>query len=385
MRECRRLFPDLPAYLCTGGMEEPEHGSSFASQARIAARHDGGIRLTNEGNRFYDNFNITAYTWAACRFYGAYLGLEPVGPMTEKGVRARVFGSIAYGNRQIFHYYSNVFGADAEPLPAAAALKDHLPLAGKRETPRGIAFFWPTDRAVLEGETPRDINASLTFVRSMYPVSPVSEEMIRDGALDSFSCLLMIGAETARRPALEAVAKWVQEGGGILLSVGRVRDVELEPVESLDACFGILPDSEDAWGIARQRVRPSAEFERISAIPDYYAMHGWMGLTSDTEMISSTQAEAAYSGTATRQVSALFRRVWPSGGQGVFYCGPVSFREDPEALFPDPGVLRALLEDVCVASGIERYRLQEGEIARARIDNGTLILRENALEFVPAV
>jgi hypothetical protein len=382
MQECRRLFPDLPVYLCTGGMEEPEHGSSFASQARIAAKHQGGIRLTNEANRFYHNFTITAYAWSACRFYGAYLGLEPVGPMTERGVRARVFGSIAYGNRQIFHYYGNVMGEDAKPLPAAAALKDYLPLAGEREVPSGIAFFWPTDRAVLEGETPKDINDSLAYVRTMYPVSPVGEEMILDGALDRFNCLIMIGAETARRSVLERIADWVTKRGGLLLSVGRVRDIELEPVPSLDACFGILPDSEDAWGISQQHVRPTTGFPGVSALPPYYANHGWMGLDRDVEMITATEATDAYSGTRTLEVSAMFQKKWDSGGRGIFYCGPVSFQSDPEALFQDPGVLRALLKDVCDSSGITGYTLAEGEIARAEIDRGILVLRPDSIELI---
>lgn len=383
MAECRRIFPDLPAYLCTGGMEEPEHGSSFASQARIAARHGCGLRLTNESNRFYDNFCDTAYTWSSCRHYGAYLGLEPVGPMTEKGVRARVFGSVAYGNRQIFHYYGNVMGPDAQPLPAASALADYLPLGGEQQVEDGIGFFWPCDRSVLEGVMPTGVDDSLAFVRSLAPVSPVSEEMILDGALDRFRCLVMIGAETARRSALEAIAAWVTERGGLLLSVGRTRDVELEPVEALDACFGIGPASEEAWGIADHHARPEADFPATGALAPFATHHGWLGLAEDTQLLRATHDSGNYSGTRTREVACLFRRRWPSGGQGILYCGPVNFQPDAEDLFADPGVIRALLSDVCGLSGTALLGLQPGEIARARVAGKVLALHEDRLVIDP--
>ena len=110
MAECRRVFPGLPVYLCTGGADdEVTSGALFAAQAKVAAKHGGGIRLTNEGvTSSIAIFLLTAPAHAACHFYGSYLGLEPVGPITEAGIRNRIFGSAAFGNRQMFHYYNNV-------------------------------------------------------------------------------------------------------------------------------------------------------------------------------------------------------------------------------------------------------------------------------------
>jgi hypothetical protein len=95
---------------------------------------------------------------------------------------------------------------------------------------------------------------------------------------------------------------------GLLLSVGRVRDIELEPVPSLDACFGILPDSEDAWGISQQYIRQVEGFPNVSALPEYFTMHGWMWLAEGVELITATQASDAYSGTRTQEVSAMFQK-----------------------------------------------------------------------------
>ena len=79
-------------------------------------------------------------------------------------------------------------------------------------------MFWPTDRSVLEGIMPENIEKTLTFVRRKHPVNPVSEMMILDGALKDSPCLVMMNAETVRRPVLEKIADWVRNDGGIPVS-----------------------------------------------------------------------------------------------------------------------------------------------------------------------
>lgn len=381
MAECRRYFPNIPAYLCTGGSEEPEHGSLFAAQAKICANNSSGIRLTNEGNKFYDNYYLTAYMWSACRYYGAYYGLEPVGPITKRGVRERVFGSIAYGNRQIFHYYGNVIDANNDPLPAAEALKDYLKLGGEREyIPKAISMFWPTDRSVLEGIMPENIEKTLTFVRHKHPVNPVSEMMILDGALKNSPCLVMMNAETVRRPVLEKIADWVRNDGGILLTNGRVFDEELRPVESFDSVFGILPTSEEAIGHAEYYMNEIDGFENAKSIEHFHSAVGWMDLADDTEHMANTKPRINYSGTSTQLVSCMFRKKYQSGGMAIYFCGPTCFVPDPEAIMPDYGVFPALLSDVCKMSGVMTYELKEGEVARADIGGKMLILTEELIK-----
>ncbi|MHB0999911.1 MAG: beta-galactosidase [Armatimonadota bacterium] len=380
MSECRRCFPETPAYLCTGGMEEPEHGSLFAAQAKVSAVSDAGIRLTNEGNKFYDNFYLTSYTWSACRHYGASYGLEPVGPITKRGVRERVYGSIAYGNGQIFHYYSNVFDGNNDPMPSASALKDYLRYGGYREyIPKSISMFWPTDRSVLEGNMPMNVKDALLFVRHRHPVKPVSEFMINDGALADSPCLVMMNAESVRRPVLEAIADWVRNDGGILLTNGRVLDEELRPVEAFDSLFGILPDSEEAVGHTDYHIKPTESFDNTVAIGHFTNSVGLMGLADDVEMIAATKPSESYHSTQTKLASCMFRKQYPSGGQAIFYCGPTNFVPDPEAIMPDPGVFPALLDDVCRQSGVMRYDLKEGEVARTDIGGSMLILTEEEI------
>lgn len=375
MAECRRWFPAVPAYLCTGGSDDDAAlGVLFASQAKAAAKHAGGIRLTNEVNKFYENFRLTAHTHAACSFYGAYLGLEPVGPMTEQGVRIRMFCSAAFGNRQVFHYYGNLFDKENRLLPASAGVCQYAPLLKEQKVERGIAFFWPVDQGLLEGAIPAEARSALLHIRRHYPASPISEEMILDGALNGYGCLIMIGATTTRVDVLQRIAGWVKEKGGRLLSVGLCRNLELEPVEEFDALFGIRPDSEDAWGHTSVDVHAVPGFVKLGTIPRFHIEHGWLDLADGTEKIAVATKRPGQSGTQIHAVSPLFRRTYQGTGQAVYYCGPVTFQLDPEACFSDPGVFLALLNDMCAMSGVQALDTRDDEIARARVGGEMLVL-----------
>ena len=379
MAECRRLFPGVPAYLCTGGTDDDARmGVLFSAQAKAAARHGGGIRLTNEINKFYDNFRLTAHTHAACSFYGAYLGLEPVGPITEKGLRTRMFGSAAFGNRQMFHYYGNLFDQENRPLASAEGVRRYAPLLGEREVERGIALFWPVDQGLMDGAIPAETQKALLYIRRHYPVSPISEEMILDGALKDYGCMVMVGATIARAAVLRAMAGWVKEKGGQLLSVGLCRGLELEPVEEFDALFGISPESEDAWGHTHAAMVPVPGFEELGKIPGFHVEHGWLDLAEGTEKMAVATERPGQSGTRIHAISSLFRRAYTGGGQAIYYCGPVTFEFDAEACFSDPAVFLALLNDMCAMSGVRALGTRDNEIARARVGKETLALCDDA-------
>ncbi len=373
MRECRRFFPVTPVYLCTGGYEEPEHASLFSDQAKIAARHQGGIRLTNEGNKFYDNFFSTAYTWSACKFYNASLGLEPVGPITEKGVRARMLGSAAYGNRQIFHYYGNLFGADAQPLPAAQTLKDFAHLIQERPPEKAVAFFWPGDYTAWVGGIPENVNLALRFVRRLTNCMPINETMILDGALQQFKLLANVVPAFTDRPVLLKIAEWVRQGG-VILTAGRLLDRELEPVEAFDELFGILPSSEETTGHVELTIPSDPDFPAFSQIGSFHSGITWMDLAADTTLLATSKEENGYSGTRICKVTAAFSRRCGSG-TGIFYSGPIVMEPDPEAIFYDPGTFKALLKDAIQRfSQAELLEPGEGETARARIGEKLVVL-----------
>ena len=277
MEECRTWFPDLPVYMCTGGIEKPENASSFSDQAEVCAKHGGGIRLTNEGNKFYENFFKTAYTKSACDYYGAYMGLEPVGPMIDTGVVTRIFGSAAYGNRQIFHYFNNLFERGRpEPKAAAGSVKEHLGLIKARPLPKSVGVFWPGYYTALHGGIPDDLRDAVTFIRGMTNCMPVNDGMILGGALERHDLLVAPIAGFTRREVLDKIVDWV-EAGGTILTTNLTRDLELEAVAEYDALFGVLPDSEHAAGIATQMIRSDPAYPAFSGIESVRGEHGLDG------------------------------------------------------------------------------------------------------------
>ena len=378
MRECRRLFPRTPVYLCTGGQEEPEHASSFSSQARIAAKHQGGIRLTNEGNKFYDNFFITAYTESACDLYGAYMGLEPVGPITDKGVVARIFGSADYGNRQMFHYFNNLFENGVQPRPSTTGFKKYISLVQERKMGESVAFFWPGYYAAINGGMPENVDKALRFVRRMTRCLPVNEEMILDGALARHKLLVMPLSGFTKREVLLKVADWVR-AGGVLLANGLQKDLEMERVPEFDALFGILPSSEEAAGICTQNITPHPDFPAFTGVGTFITNKSWLGLDPSVEVMASATPGHAYSGTYTRATSGAFCRR-TGEGLAIFYGGPIVMEEDPEAIFYDHGTLKSLLHDVLVKySQTVDLTPAPDEVARTQIDGAFYALKDGEI------
>lgn len=375
MAECRRIFADLPVYMCTGGVESPQHASNFAAQARVCAEHQGGIRLTNEGNRFYDNFFITAYCHSACEYYGAYMGLEPVGPMIDTGVVARIFGSAAYGNRQMFHYYGNLFAENVELRPAAHSLKRYADMIQERPLPDTVGVFWPGYYTAWHDGTPDDLKDCISFIRSLTNCRPINDDMILDGALDRVKLLVAPVAGFTRRAVLQRIAAWVR-AGGTLLSTMLTTDLELDAAPEYAELFGILPTSEHAAGISRHHTVAPPEFASLREIPLYTCNTGWMHLAPDVVPLAETEEGPAYAGTYARRVTSAFMRR-AGKGMAIYYEGPMNFHPDPEALFVDPGVYKALLVDV-----LRHYAHtadltpEEDEIARAEIDGRIVALKK---------
>jgi hypothetical protein len=249
---------------------------------------------------------------------------------------------------------------------------------------KGIAFFWPVDQGLLEGAIPTEARQALMHIRRHYPVSPISEQMILDGALRDYGCLIMMGATTTRAEVLQTIAAWVTQSGGRLLATSLCRDLELEPVPEFDALFGITKDSEDAWGHATLEVRKVPGFEQLGKIPSYHSERAWLHLAEGTEKIAVAKERPGQSGTTIHAVSSLFRRTYGETGQAVHYCGYVNLEIDPQAAFADPGVALALLADFCAMSGVKPLGTKEGEIARGRAGDKMLVLRtDSTIEVLP--
>ncbi len=380
---CRAAFPDTPIYLCTGGVEEPEQASDFAAQAKMCAKYQAGLRLTNENSNFFDNYFFTALTHAACEQYGAYLGLEPAGFITAEGVCARMFGSAVYGNRQMMYYYGNIF---REGMPVGESAYDerserfmqYLPLLHEDKTVCDTAFFWPGAVGSFGGGIPDGIHPFVIMLRRLTTVKPVNEQMIADGALSQYKLLVIPPTAFTDRDTLHRICEYVK-GGGKVLALGRTADIELEAVEEYDELFGILPDSETGMGGAHYHVR-SERFARVAKTNPYVHNRGMFGLHPDTVEITGCDFWGSnYSGTTTAAMSNVFMREYPSGGVAVMCLAPHDFGYDPKqerqpliaSLAMD--MLEAYTDsaELCTLPG-ERARGYIGEDVYILYDNGDI-------------
>lgn len=383
MRECRRVFGDLPVYLCTGGDGEPYLGADFSEQARACAKYGGGIRLTNEGNLFSENYTDTVHCASACRYYGAYMGLEPVGPVRSYGVTARIFGTAAYGNRQLFHYYGNLFDGGAKG--AENAKKYHY-LVGERDVQQNVAVFLPQDMIWIEGTpVPENIRQALTFVRRQYETSVMNETMIEDGALNDKKVLIMLGAKYTRKSVLDKIAAWVK-AGGTLLTDERTTAIEGENVASFDEALGFTEDSlyeggiSDFYPVLADWNREFNEKDRVCN------KISWAGLADDVRPLLSTKPREEYrDGILTNRTTLLhcaFEHPY-GGGRAVYYCGPMNLVPEKDPMFGVGDAFSHILADLLREfAGIEPLGTKEDELGRARMDGKILVHKHDDIYFL---
>ena len=387
---CRKNFPETPIYLCAGGMEQPELATQFADQIKICAKYGCGVRVTNEGNKFYDNFHWTSIAETACAHYGAYIGLEPVGPITPGGVTNRVFGSAAYGNRQMFNYYGNLMGRDNKPAKGGENFKKYIPLLKETPAQPAVAMFWPADFTSFFASNPDDMNDvtssgipvavrdAMTFLRRQVNTVPLNERLILDGALDRCPVLVSPLGVFTHAEVLRRIAQWVRDGG-VLVTAGIPKDLELRDVpEFLEAC-GLRPDYEYCVGHHEAYLVPDCPYPGFAAFPTFHCKAAVSGLLDDAVPLAMSKENYGGIGAAVAVKSVTSAVDHPYGkGRVILWTGLVSFRDDPEAIFPDPGTFRALLGDV-----IDRYAHlpslipAEGEEARAIIDGKLMALTKD--------
>lgn len=373
MATSRKYFPDTPIYMCTGGIETPEHASLFSDQAKVAAKYGGGIRLTNERNDFFMNFfDCNAYMHNACDLYGAYLGLEPVGSVTVEGVGSRILGSAFYGNRQLFFYYGNIYPNNDLNGERAQIYRKYNHLIYERKTTSKFAVMWPTYVGIMEGGIPERIRPTAKFIRQRTDYSFVNENMIMDGALESLSLLVIPCAIYTRKDVLDKIREWV-ESGGILVAVGKVTNLELEDDKEFDKMLGFTDDTDYCEGGARYQIPEDVPYENFAERKFVPAPFGYSNLAEDvTKLAVSKPFESFW--LTTCELSCVFQRKHGKG-MTISYFAPINFDYNPQDIKGKP-VFAEFLDDV-LKNFAKDLRIEEGEVVRGEIEGKTYALMPN--------
>lgn len=365
MATSRKYFPDTPIYMCTGGVETPEHASLFSDQAKVVAKYGGGIRLTNERNNFFTNFfDCNAYMHNACDLYGAYLGLEPVGPMTKEGIGTRIFGSSVYGNGQIFFYFGNIYPDCDLHSAQAETYRKYNHLIFERKTSAKFAVMWPTYVGIMEGGIPERIRPTAKFIRQRTDYAFVNENMIMDGGLDNISLLILPCDIYTRKDVLDKIRNWV-ENGGILVTAGKVTNLELEDDKEFDQMLGFTDETDFCEGLGRFEILENIPYKTFAACKYLNSPMGYSNLANDIEKLAICKPRNLEEyGMTTCELTIAFSRNYGKG-KAISYFAPREFDYDPQDIKGKPAFAE-FLDDV-----LENYakdlRIKDGEVVRGEI------------------
>lgn len=211
MKTTRRHFLDTDIYLCTGGDANPMHGSDFGDQCRIAASVNAGVRITNEGSSYINNFSLTRWVASAGKLYGAYYGFEPAGGVSPEAVAARCYNATASGARQLHYYFGNIFGSQQ----AEGNWKKAARFFRKSRPKVEVALFYPQTDIELHGQ---NFLRYARRLRDFFDFDYLSEGMIRDGGLKHYKVLILAGKHIAEITTLRRIRAWCLWEGGIVIA-----------------------------------------------------------------------------------------------------------------------------------------------------------------------
>lgn len=211
----RQALPGIMIHQSSGGWGMPQVGTDYSYQARSMVKVKGGIRLTNEGDDFPDNFTITRMASSAARFYGIQLGYEPGGFGSKRGVMARLYNAVTNGAVHLFYYLGNLTSNDQS---IDAWLRQGKLLDQRAKPVIDVAAFYPDTAIKLDDELVRYRWASTYFqvgraVRERFDFDYASEQMVLDGALERYKVLVFLWGAVTEKPVLEKIDAWVRRGG----------------------------------------------------------------------------------------------------------------------------------------------------------------------------
>ena len=236
----RKHMPATELYLCVGGAGEPIIGADFSAQAKAIAPLKVGLRVTNEGSDYAQNFAVTREVATACRGFGLGLGLEPAGPVDADGIVARTYNASASGAHALHYYTENVMNAN----DTVARFRANLPLL-QRQSPRTHAGVYLSKTSwALRPETQNQEFEAAKALRDRVDTYLIDRATLGAEGLRDMRVLALAAAPSAEPEEIAALGKWVQQGGIIVAQAGIEGSLLLTPEGSAaerDAMFAKPP------------------------------------------------------------------------------------------------------------------------------------------------
>ncbi len=216
----RKYFPSTEINLCTGGDMRVVHGLDLSAQAKMCAKYNAGIRITNEASDYRLNYQLTRLCASACRFYGIKFGFEPAGTCTPTaGVAARMYNATASGCNHV-HFYENIITNQTASIQTWVTNAQHM----KHRNPKTeCALLYPfTSQTQASWGFPHGIKT----IRDMIDVNWIDERMVLDGALGQNRVLLIDQGRVFPAKVLKKIEEWIL-GGGTLITQNNKKIADL--------------------------------------------------------------------------------------------------------------------------------------------------------------
>lgn len=216
--EARKALPNTPIYQSAGGWGAAEIGTDYSAQTKSMRKVNGGIRLTNELDSFYQAFYATRLAATAARLYDVPLGFEPAMGHTARGTAGRIFNCISNNGAHFFTYGGNIFNRQT----SIDNWLKHYPLFDCREKPLvEVALLYPQTMNFLSHDAFRYLNAwgfnpMAREVRNRIEVDYLDDHLIRDGFLDRYKVLVFTWGNRIEKDVLDRIDAWLRAGGTVI-------------------------------------------------------------------------------------------------------------------------------------------------------------------------
>lgn len=237
--ETKKAFPKTRVYLCTGGGGEPEHGSDFAEQCRVAAKNKCGVRITNEGPGYQWNNVLTRLVASAGRHYGAPFGFEPASTIDVNTIPGRIYNATISGSDHLHDYSRNIIGSRERMEVQRKAFKylSHT----KPVIP--VALWYPNVSLTLNyGPEFGEFIKGSVKLRDFVDHDYLDETMLRSKALSKYRILVIASGRVMETSDARLITAWAKKGGTVI-SVGEEKFQSVEGTsEPEDLLFGAIQD-----------------------------------------------------------------------------------------------------------------------------------------------
>jgi hypothetical protein len=248
----RKYYPEPGIVeLCTGGRGEKESGADFTLQAKIAKKYNAGMRVTNEGYDFLENFVMNRWAATACKFYKIPLGYEPAGgTISAKRTPYRIFNLITSGGEEFYFYrflkdggWDNPAEIDEQNLDECLKL-----FAGKTQYPVvNVCMYLPQVQIQLQSSY--DLYSQFLdtekAVRKTVDLDVVDNDLVNDGALDNYKVLVLWNVSIEQENVLHKIDEWLTNNACVLICLGNQK---LKTVNGSDAYNNLFFDKKNLVG-----------------------------------------------------------------------------------------------------------------------------------------